>query len=266
MAALAIPPFIPAEVRPGYTTGFSLLTCLSAATKTSLAIQLQQACVLHKEEDFDWAFRSGQTSLQQGWAPLRWVIPISRNLLIYSAEQSLASRRWGKQGAWERPAFLSPLSHLSLTKVVKCFPVHLLSHRYLHSASQEDKSGEVCLPRLPPPPPLQQPWEQNTWPCHRQPVCVTPPKWRSEGDTIWWCNFWHYSQRMRAKVRAREETSREVWMYGGRQHGTPLVAQLLPHQLLGKNELLRRYIHKQNLKDSIWESRNFSACMKETTI
>lgn len=52
------------------------------------------------------------------------------------------------------------------------------------------------------------------------------------------------------KVREREKTSREVRRTeeGNTQ---PLVAQLLPHQLLGKNELLRRYIHKQNLKDSI---------------
>lgn len=50
------------------------------------------------------------------------------------------------------------------------------------------------------------------------------------------------------KVRDREEMSREVRMYRGRQ---PPVAQLLPCQLLGKNELLRKYIHKQNLKDSI---------------
>lgn len=173
MAALAATPSIPAEVRLGYTTVFSLLTCLSAATKTSLAIWFQKACILHKEEDSNWASRSGQTLLQQGRAPLRRVIPISRILLIYSAEQSPASRRRGRQGAWERPAFLSPLSHLSLTKVVKCFPVHLLSHRYLHSVSQEDKSGEVCLPRLPPPPPLQQPWEQNTLPSHRQPEFVS---------------------------------------------------------------------------------------------
>lgn len=54
MAALAATPFIPAEVWLGYTTGFSLLTtCLSASTKTSLAMQHQQACVLHKAEDFD---------------------------------------------------------------------------------------------------------------------------------------------------------------------------------------------------------------------
>lgn len=31
----------------------------------------------------------------------------------------------------------------------------------------------------------------------------------------------------------------------------PLVDQLLSHQLLGKNELLRTHIHKQNLKDFI---------------
>lgn len=75
-----------------------------AATETLLATQLQQACILHKEEDFDWAFKSGQTSLQQDQAPLKWIIPISRIWLIYVAEQSLDSRQWKKQDAQERPA------------------------------------------------------------------------------------------------------------------------------------------------------------------
>lgn len=48
--------------------------------------------------------------------------------------------------------------------------------------------------------------------------------------------------------KREREMSREVRIYGGRQYE---AAQPLPCQLLGKNKLLRRYIHKQNLNDSI---------------
>lgn len=44
--------------------------------------------------------------------------------------------------------FFHPFPIFHLIKAVKYFPVHLLSHGYLHLVSQEDKSAEVCLPRL----------------------------------------------------------------------------------------------------------------------
>lgn len=68
------------------------------------------------------------------------------------------------------------------------------------------------------------------------------------------------------RIREKEEKSREVRTQGRRQHkittGNSAAASSAP----GKKELLMRCIHKLNLKDSIRESKNFSVCMKETTI
>jgi len=45
--------------------------------------------------------------------------------------------------------------------------------------------------------------------------------------------------------------SREVRTYGGRQREATTGSATAASSAPGKNKLLRRYIHKQNLKDSI---------------
>lgn len=189
--ALATVSSTPAEVRPGLHYCFLPTYKPLAATEILLATQLQQACILYQEEDLDWAFKSGQTSLQQDWVPLKWVIPFPE--FGWFMLQSSHSIPGSERNRMHRKGllFLLPLSHLSLTKAVKCFPVHLLCHRIYTWWIKRTRVEKSTCQGSHPLPLLQQPWEQSMLLCHVQPECVTPPKWREEGDTIWRSQFWH---------------------------------------------------------------------------
>lgn len=110
--------------------------------------------------------------------------------------------------------FLLPLSHLSLTKAVKCFLVHLLSHRIYTWWIKRTRVEKSTCQGSHPLPLLQQPWEQNMLPCHVQPECATPSKWKEEGDTIWRSQFWQ--QKSKKDVQDKGERGEEQ---GGKDIG-----------------------------------------------
>lgn len=65
--------------------------------------------------------------------------------------------------------FLSPLSHLSLTKVVKCLLICFVISDIYTQRVKRTGAGKSACPSSHPPPLLQQSWEQNPLPCHGQP-------------------------------------------------------------------------------------------------
>lgn len=134
--------------------------------------------------------------------------------------QSSHSHPGGEEGKVREKglSFLSPLSHLSLTKVVKCFPIRLLSQIFTLGGSRgQERRG--LLAKVP-------------THCHFFSNCGSRIHYLAM-DNQSLCHSsearirrWHYlmmsiltpKSKNMGKVREREGTSREVRTYGGRQH------------------------------------------------
>lgn len=112
--------------------------------------------------------------------------------------------------------FLHPLPIFHLIKAVKCFPVHLLSHGYLHLVSQEDKSAEVCLPRLLPTTTSATVGAEYVTLSGQE--CVSLLHSKEKKVTLFDDVISDTEVKNVGKVREREEMKREVRMDGGRQH------------------------------------------------